>query len=83
MRQFIERRRRRRKKDCMIGLPFIVAFQGDPARLFYCNDIPKYYELIPRTNKYPNIISPLVRLMRYMKHHVVWMHTKILIWKAA
>lgn len=73
----------RRKKDCMIGLPFIIAFHGDPSQLFYCADIPKTYELIPRTNNYPwSWEGPLARLMRYLDHHVTQIHNKVLIWKA-
>lgn len=73
----------RRKKDCMIGLPFIIAFQGDPAQLFYCNDIPRTFELIPRTEKYPfYMLSALDRLKQYMKHHVVHIAKKVLIYKA-
>lgn len=83
MRFFRDKRRNRRKKDCMLGLPFIIGFQGDPTRLFYCNDIPKSYELIPRTAKYPNWEGPLARLKRYLRHFVIKMHGKVLIWKAA
>ena len=67
----------------MIGLPFIVAFQGDPAQLYYCADIPKTYELIPRTDKYPwEYNTPLARLKTYMEHHVTQIHGKVLIYKA-
>lgn len=82
IRYFIDKRRKRRKKDCMLGLPFIIGFQGDPMRLFYCNDIPKYYELIPRTELYPHCYGPFERLKKYMKHFVIKMHGKVLIWKA-
>lgn len=75
--------KKRRKKDCIIGMPFIVAFHGDPAQLFYCADFPTSYELIPRTDKYPwNYDGPLERLKRYMWHHVTQIHDKVLIWKA-
>lgn len=73
----------RRKKDCILGMPFIIAFEGDPARLFYCADIPKTYELVPRTSMYPWIVEgPLERLKRYLDHHVTQMHSKVLIYKA-
>jgi len=90
-RQLLKKKRRslhkkhkdRRKKDCMIGLPFIIAFHGDPSQLFYCADYPTSYELIPRTNKYPwEYNSPLERLKRYMEHHVTQIHDKVLIYKA-
>lgn len=77
-----DKHKRRRKKDCMIGLPFIVAFQGDPAQLFYCNDIPRTFELIPRTSNYPRHMYSLARLKQYMKHHVVHIAKKVLIYKA-
>jgi|YelNatPaOPRAMG01_1025707.scaffolds.fasta_scaffold102993_1 hypothetical protein len=77
-----DKHRERRKKDCMIGLPFITAFQGDPARLFYCADIPDRYELIPRTNNYPDWEKPLGRLMRYLDHHITQIHNKVLVYKA-
>lgn len=76
-----ERHKRRRKKDCMIGMPFVIAFQGDPAGAFYCNDIHSY-ELIPRTDLYPSNWTPLGRLKFYQKHHVVQIAKKVLIYKA-
>ena len=80
LRTLHDRHRDRRKKDCMLGMPFIIAFQGDPARPFYCNDVRNIYgepnyELIREE-------GPLVRLKRYLSHHVVSLHTKVLIWKA-
>jgi hypothetical protein len=89
-RQLLKKRRRslhnkhkdRRKKDCMIGMPFIVAFHGDPAQLFYCDDYPKTYELIPRTEKFPMYERYFARLMRYLSHWVTQIHNKVLIWKA-
>lgn len=77
-----DKHKERRKKDCMIGMPFIIAFQGDPAQKFYCNDIPNSFELIPRTSRFPMHIYPLARLKQYMKHHVVHIAKKVLIWKA-
>jgi len=75
-----DKHRDRRKRDCMIGLPFIVAFQGDPARPFYCNDVrvdgEPTYELIKEEKQ-------LARLARYLEHHVVSLHAKILIYKAS
>jgi len=72
--------RDRRKRDCMIMMPFIVAFQGDPARPFYCNDVRDYhnepiYELI-RAER------PFARLERYLGHHIVSIHAKVLVYKA-
>jgi len=77
-----ERKRRRRKRDCSLGLPFIIAFQGDPTQTYYCADLPRTFELIPRTRKYPAYAHPLGRLKYYMKHHVTQMHSKVLIYKA-
>jgi len=79
----------RRHKDCMIGLPFIVAFQGDPAQSFFCNDVVDYetkvhnYELIYShcSNAYFRE-KPLTKLLRYMSHHVMSIQGKILIYKA-
>lgn len=75
-----DRNRRRRKKDCMIGLPFIVAYQGDPAQNFYCNDVRDghgnaCYELIRHE-------GPFIRLKRYMKHHIINLSKKVLVYKA-
>lgn len=79
----LEKHRKRRKKDCIIGMPFIVAFHGDPAQLFYCADYPTSYELIPRTDKYNwNFDDALDRLKRYMTHFVTQIHGRVLIWKA-
>jgi len=79
-----KKHRDRRKKDCILGMPFIMAFVGDPARLFYCADIPKTFELIPRTSMYPWLYtSPFERLQMYLNHHVTQMHGKVLIYKAA
>ena len=75
--------KKHRKKDCIMGMPFIIAFHGDPAQLYYCADIPKTYELIPRTVKYPwQYNSSLARLKRYMEHYVTQISGKILIFKA-
>jgi hypothetical protein len=73
----------RRKRDCMIGLPFIIAFQGDPTMTYYCADLPTSFELIPRTERYPSNKSPFERLATYLDHHVVSLHVKILIYKAS
>ena len=77
-----DKHRERRKKDCMIGMPFIIAFQGDPAGKFYCNDYPDTFELIPRTKQYPKYTNPFQRLKTYLKHHVTSIHRKVLIYKA-
>lgn len=73
----------RRKKDNMIGLPFIIAFQGDPARPFYCNDVMDKgihtYELIHKDGSWDKAFA---RLKTYLAHHVVSMTAKILIYKA-
>lgn len=94
LRQFLEQKQRRkyrslhdkhkrRRRDCTLGMPFIIAFQGDPSQLYYCNDIPKYFELIPRTEKYPDHEHPFSRLKRYMRHHIVNIAKKVLVYKAA
>jgi hypothetical protein len=77
--QWRDWKRERRKKDCTLGLPFVVAFQGDPAQTFFCADYPTSYELIPRTGKYN---GGLERLAQYMRHHVTCLHRKVLIYKA-
>lgn len=78
-----DRRRRRRKKDPTLGMPFIIAFHGDPAQTYYCADYPSSFELIPRTTKYPwKFQKPFSRLKHYMWHHVTCMHDKVLIYKA-
>jgi hypothetical protein len=64
----------------MMGMPFVTAYMGDPAMPFFCNDIRDIhgnatYELIKKE-------GPFVRLKRYMKHHVVNISKKILIYKA-
>jgi len=78
----------RRRKDNMIGLPFIIAYQGDPARGFYCNDVKVFgvhnYELI-HDNKQDNLLirdKAFQRLRRYLSHKVMSMQAKILIWNA-
>jgi hypothetical protein len=77
-----DKHKRRRKKDCVLGMPFIIAFHGDPTKTYYCADYPSSFELIPRTNKYPNYSGPFARLKRYMQHHVTQIHDKVLIYKA-
>ena len=74
--------KKRRKKDCMIGLPFVTAFLGDPTRLYYCADYPISYELIPRTSIYPAYMRPFERLGTFGMHHVTQIHGKILIFEA-
>ena len=74
--------KKRRKKDCMVGVPFVIAFHGDPARLFYCADYPVSYELIPRTSVYPAYMRPFERLGTFGMHHVTQIHGKILIFEA-
>lgn len=64
----------RRKKDCMIGMPFVIAYQGDPAQNFFCNDIHTYDLIFGEKN--------FARLERYLAHHVVTMHEKVLIFEA-
>jgi len=77
-----DKRKERIRKDCILGMPFIIAFQGDPSKMYYCADFPRSYELIPRTNKYPRYNDPLARLKQYMHHHVTQIHAKVLIYKA-
>ena len=56
-----DKHRRRRKKDLVPNIPFIVAYQGDPAMgaYYYCNDA-HYYKLIGATKR------PFDRLERYL-----------------
>lgn len=77
-----KKHKQRRKKDCMIGMPFIIAFTGDPMQLFYCADYPTSFELIPRTGRYPWYSGPFARLIQYLSHWVTQIHNKVLIWKA-
>jgi len=78
-----DKHKERRKKDCMIGMPFIIAFQGDPSGTYYCADYPTSFELIARTSQYPQRMGPFARLKQYLSHHVTQIHAKILIYKAA
>jgi len=56
-----DKHRRRRKKDLMPNIPFLVAYQGDPAMgaYYYCNDVHGY-QLIGATRR------PFERLQRYL-----------------
>ena len=74
----------RRKRDCMIGLPFIIAYQGDPAQNYFCNDIHDY-QLIYEAGGcglWSKKEKAFTRLARYLDHHVVTLHAKVLIYKA-
>lgn len=79
MRSLHDKNRDRRKKDCMIGMPFIIAYQGDPAQNFFCNDVIHNgvhdYDLIFGEKNF-------ARLDRYLAHHVVTLHARVLIYKA-
>jgi len=57
-----DKHRMRRKKDLMVGMPFIIGYQGDPAmgNRFYCNDIRSFKLIVP--NKFD---KPFARLYRY------------------
>ena len=50
-----DKHRRRRKKDLMPNIPFLVAYQGDPAMgsYYFCNDVIRNgvhnYQLITRS----------------------------------
>lgn len=80
----------RRKKDIMPNLPFIVGFQGDPARDFYCNDEDQrdrkgnpVYELIPRRGARFGEMK-FRRLSTYMAHKLTKiLNGKVLVYKAA
>ena len=85
-----DKHRERRKRDVMPNLPFILGFQGDPARNFYCNDENQRdisgnpnYELIPRTKRgYFN--RGLSRLSSYFSHKITkLLKGKMLIYRAA
>jgi hypothetical protein len=82
-----KKKEQRRKKDCSIGMPFIIAFQGDPARKFYCNDVrdngEPVYELIhAQSERMGYMEKKFARLRRYLHNHVVSMNAKVLIYKA-
>jgi len=57
-----DKHRKRRKKDLMIGMPFIVGYQGDPAMgsRFFCNDVRGYQLIAPKGYK------PFERLHKYL-----------------
>jgi len=76
--------KRRRKRDVIMGLPFIIGFHGDPAREFWCADYPHSWELIPRYY-WKSLGHPFARLRRYQKHHITSIAKvkgKVLIYKA-
>lgn len=60
IRSLHDKHRRRRKKDLVPNIPFIVAYQGDPAMgaYYFCNDVHDY-KLIGST------LKPFERLKRY------------------
>ena len=80
----------RRKKDIMPNLPFIIGFQGDPAREFYCNDENlrdfsgnPNYELIPRAKRLRYSEMKLKRLTSYLSHKMTRiLNGKMLVYKA-
>lgn len=79
----------RRKKDLMPNLPFIIGFQGDPAREFYCNDEDQRdlsgnptYKLIPRNKIFGEM--KLKRLGSYFAHKMTRiLKGKMLVYKAS
>lgn len=56
-----DKHKRRRKKDMMIGMPFVVAYQGDPAMgpYLYCDQVRTFKLISPPSEK------PFARLYRY------------------
>lgn len=71
-----EKKKERRKKDTTQGMPFIIAYQGDPARNYRCGQAPSfrlYYELInaspERLLRNPHLHG-FDLLSRYKKHPV-------------
>jgi len=75
--------KKRRKKDIIMGLPFIIGFGGDPARHFWCADYPHSWELVPKYY-WKNRDRPFSRLRYYQKHHItnIAYQGKVLIYKA-
>jgi hypothetical protein len=66
----------RRKKDVIQGLPFIIAFQGDPARHFRCGQsesLRQHYDLInlSKKNKRRNASLFNFNLLNQYKSHPV------------
>jgi len=62
----------RRKKDLTNGLPFIIAYHGDPAMgmgYFYCNDLHSYKLIAPK-DRYEKAFA---RLKRYQKKPIASM----------
>jgi hypothetical protein len=77
----------RRKRDLMPHLPFIIGFQGDPARDFRCEDVHSD----SKDQIHTWILNPihgwgergLRRLSRYFSNHITRLHMgQILIYKA-
>lgn len=73
--------RRRRKRDVMVGMPFSIAYVGDPAMgsRFYCNDMHSFKLIGPSGWK------PFVRLHSYQMKPIVSMFlvdSKILVKEA-
>jgi len=59
-----DKHRERRKKDMMIGMPFIIGYQGDPAMgmaYMYCDQVHSFKLIASRREKV------FARLKRYQK----------------
>ena len=57
-----DKHRRRRKKDMMIGIPFLVAYNGDPAmgNYIFCDQVRSFKLINYGWNK------PFARLAKYL-----------------
>lgn len=65
-----DKHKRRRKKDMMIGMPFIIGYQGDPAMgvaYMYCDQV-RTYKLINA-----GWFKPFARLQRYLAKPILTM----------
>jgi hypothetical protein len=82
-----KKHKERRKRDAIPGLPFIITFQGDPAKDFRCEDVhdsinKHTYVLVPRKANYYYTLG-LSRLACYMHHRITRLYEgQLLVYKA-
>lgn len=65
-RQRAKQRQQRKRRDTVKGMPFRLAFMGDPARAFRCQDY-RSYNLTPRHKQGDH---PFHLLAQYAHHRV-------------
>lgn len=61
-RRSLHDKHREQRRDLTLNMPFIIAYQGDPAmgNYFYCNDLHIHKLISPETE------GPFARLQRYL-----------------